>query len=75
MTKNVQFLIFWENEDSSEGLVKVTTRKKVHVYKCLQLCRKVKHATHSTVHAALPEYYILDEGLCILLEACWKLLP
>ena len=36
MAKNDEFLVFWENEDSSEGLVKVATRKKV--YKCLKVC-------------------------------------
>ena len=43
--KNVGFLVFWETEDSSEGLVKVATHKKV--YKCLE---KVKHATHPNVN-------------------------
>ena len=37
MTKSVEFLVFWETEDSSsEGLVKVAARKKV--YKCLEIC-------------------------------------
>ena len=34
--KHVKFLVFLEAADSSEGLVKVATRKKV--YKCLEVC-------------------------------------
>ena len=37
MAKNVEFLVFWETEDSSEDLVKVATREKV--YKCLEVCQ------------------------------------
>ena len=34
--KNGEFLVFMDAEDSSEGLVKAATRKKV--YKCLEVC-------------------------------------
>ena len=34
--KNGEFLVFMAAEDSSEGLVKAATRKKV--YKCLEVC-------------------------------------
>ena len=36
MEKNSEILVFIAAEDSSEGLVKATTRKKV--YKCLEVC-------------------------------------
>ena len=34
--KNGEFLVFMAAEDSSEGLVKAATQKKV--YKCLEVC-------------------------------------
>ena len=36
MGKNSEFLVFMDAEDSSEGLVKAATWKKV--YKCLEVC-------------------------------------
>ena len=36
MGKNGEFLVFMATEDSSKGLVKVPTLKKV--YKCLEVC-------------------------------------
>ena len=36
MGGNGEFLVFMDAEDSSEGLVKAATRKKV--YKCLEVC-------------------------------------
>ena len=36
MGKNGEFLVFMDAEDSSGGLVKAATRKKV--YKCLEVC-------------------------------------
>ena len=34
--ENGEFLVYMDAEDSSEGLVKAATRKKV--YKCLEVC-------------------------------------
>ena len=50
----MKFLVFMDADDSSEGLVKVATRKKV--YKCLarsmlSYLDKVKHSTHLNVQA------------------------
>ena len=36
MGKNGELLVFMDAEDSSEGLVKAATQKKV--YKCLEVC-------------------------------------
>ena len=55
MRRNGEFLAFMEAEDSSEGLFKVAVHRKV--YECLQRLsvlrqlEKVKHITHSNVHA------------------------
>ena len=57
---------FMKAEDSSEGLVKVAPCKNEKVYKA----GNVK--THYLAECAWQNF---DEGFCLLLEACCKLLP
>ena len=56
MTKNGEFLVFMEAEDSAAGLVKVATQEKV--YKCVAVCSSSWKGKNTLIsQLCMPEFY------------------